>query len=63
MSNKERVMEAIMRLTMCARRQCSICKYNTHQNNVNLSDECQDRITENMNILADELFRNCEEKN
>lgn len=62
MSNKERVVEAIMRLTMCARRQCSICKYNNHQNSVHLSDECQDRITENMNILADELFRNCQKE-
>lgn len=60
MINKEKIEEAIMRLTMCARRQCSICKYNNHQNSVHLSDECQDRITENMNILADELFRNCQ---
>ena len=62
MSNKEKVRLAIMRLTMCARRQCSICKYNNHQNSVHLFGECQDRITENMNILADEFFRNYEEE-
>jgi len=46
----EREREALMRLTMCARIECDICKYK------DLSiEECDERITENMNTLADAL--------
>jgi len=50
----EREREAIMRLTMCARRNCAICIYghNRKRVTVKLPQSCLDRITENMNILA-----------
>ena len=44
--------EAILRLTMCARRNCQICKFGPRRPTVRISQHCQDRITENMNILA-----------
>ncbi len=55
----EKEREAIMRLTMCARRQCMICKYrcNRRRAAVYLPEHCQKRITENMNILAEALDR------
>ena len=43
--------EALMRITMCARNQCSICKYGsifTHK-------DCEMLITENMHVLMDAL--------
>jgi hypothetical protein len=46
----EREREALMRLTMCARIECDICKYKDAS-----IDECDERITKNMNILADAL--------
>ena len=42
--------EAILRLTMCARRNCAICKYGPKKPRVKLSESCAKRITENMNI-------------
>ena len=50
----EKEREAIMRLTMCARRNCAICIYghNRKRTTVKLPQSCLDRITENMNILA-----------
>ena len=50
----EKEREAIMRLTMCARRNCVICiyGYNRKRATVKLPQSCLDRITENMNILA-----------
>lgn len=47
----EREREALMRLTMCAREECGMCKY---------KDTCNfefqyELATENMNILADAL--------
>lgn len=53
----EEVREALMRLTMCAREECAMCKY---------KDECcfdfQYKIsTDNMNTLSDALLRSkCE---
>ena len=43
-----------MRLTMCARRSCRICKYGQSRKRptVKLPQSCLDRITVNMNILA-----------
>jgi hypothetical protein len=47
----EREREALMRLTMCAREECGVCKYKDTCN-----FEFQYEIaTENMNILADAL--------
>ena len=50
----EREREALIRLTMCARRACAICKY---EEECEADDfEFQDNlVTENMNILADAL--------
>ena len=53
----EREREALMRLTMCAREECAMCKY---------KDTCDfdfqfKTATNCMNILADAL-RNCSEK-
>ena len=59
----EKEREALMRLTMCARLECSMCVY---------KDKCDfdfqhDLATKNMNILADALRAeqtepNCSEK-
>lgn len=43
----EKEREALMRLTMCARRECFVCKYKDC-----IFDECVERSTENMHILA-----------
>lgn len=47
----EKEREALMRLTMCARDQCVVCKYKDK----NTYEDCQLEITEDMNILADAL--------
>lgn len=47
--DKER--EALMRLTMCARHQCAVCKYH----NKYTQDDCENEITDDMHILADAL--------
>lgn len=44
----EKEREALMRLTMCARDHCAICKYKgtyTHE-------DCENEITKDMHILA-----------
>ena len=46
----EREREALMRLTMCARIECDICIYKGDS-----IEKCDERITKNMNILADAL--------
>ena len=48
-SEKER--EALMRLTMCAREECAMCKY---EKDCNFDFQCK-LATKNMNILADAL--------
>ena len=45
--------EAIMRLSMCARRQCNICKYGPRKPTVKIPQHFEERITKNVNILAD----------
>lgn len=50
---QETVREAIMRLSMCARRECEICIYKDRSKLELPSDECKKRATKNMNILAD----------
>lgn len=47
----ERQREALMRLTMCAREECGMCKYEKRCN----FDFQYEIATENMNILADAL--------
>ena len=47
----EKEREALMRLTMCARNECAICKYHLKST----FEECENRATENMHILADAL--------
>ena len=55
--SKEKVREAIMRLHMCACRECEICKYKTDSKDKMPSADCKERATKNMNILADEFLR------
>lgn len=59
---KEDVREALMRLSMCARKECEICKYKDRPKAELPSDECKERSTRNMNILCDEVIRS-ESKN
>ena len=47
----EREREALMRLTMCAREECGMCKY---KDTCNFDFQCE-LATKNMNILADAL--------
>ena len=47
----EKEREALMRLTMCAREECDMCKY-TYNCNFDFQREL---ATKNMNILADAL--------
>jgi len=62
----EREREALMRLTMCARGECPMCKYEEQCDNWDFRMEL---ATKNMNILADAIRRlsdsekpnNCEE--
>lgn len=43
-SNESQIREAIMCLTLCAQRCCTICKYNSVPEGCQPSDECQERI-------------------
>lgn len=54
MTDRERLQEAIMRMTMCARRECAVCKYSMSEQP---SEDCDRRITANMNVLADLVLR------
>lgn len=49
----EKEREALMRLVMCARNQCAICKYH----NKYTHDDCEEEITDDMHILMDALER------
>lgn len=51
MTEKER--EALMRLTMCARHQCTICKWHDKYTH----DDCEEEITDDMHILMDAIKR------
>lgn len=55
--SKEEIREAIMRLSMCACRDCKICKYKTDSKDKMPSEDCRDRTIKNVNILADEFLR------
>ena len=50
---QEQVREALTRLSMCARKECEICKYKDRPKAELPSDDCKERSTKNMNILAD----------
>jgi hypothetical protein len=54
---REQVREALMRLSMCARKECEICKYKDRPKTELPSDDCKERSTKNMNILADVCLR------
>ena len=49
----EKEREALMRLTMCARDQCAICKYKDK----NTYEDCVEEITDDMHVLMDALER------
>ena len=49
----EKEREALMRLTMCARHQCAICKYKGKYT----YEDCAEEITDDMHILMDALER------
>ena len=56
---QEEMQEALMRLTMCARKECFMCKYKKDRPMKELpSNDCKEMTTENMNILADACIRN-----
>ena len=55
--SQERLREAIMRLTMCARRECEICKYNDRPKSELPSDYCKELSMKNMNVLVDFCLR------
>ena len=42
---------------MCAYRECEICKYKTDSKDKMPSENCKDRTSRNINILADEFLR------
>lgn len=51
--DQEQVREALMRLSMCARKQCGMCKHKDRPDAELPSEECKKRSVKNMNILAD----------
>ena len=54
---QERVREALMRLSMCARKECEICKYKDRPKAELPSDDSKERSTKNINVLADVCLR------
>lgn len=59
---KDQIREAIMRLTMCARRECEICKYKDRPKKELPSEDCKERAIQNMNVLANVCLRRETEK-
>lgn len=53
---QEQVREALMRLSMCARKECEICKYKDRPKVELPSDDCKERSTKNMNIQDNAVF-------
>ena len=51
--SQETIREAIMRLSMCARRECEICKYKDRPKTELPSEKCKERANRYVNILAD----------
>lgn len=60
--NKELMREALMRLLMCARRECKICKYKTDNKEKMPSKRCKELALKNANILADAVLRDMDEE-
>ena len=59
---KDQIREAIIRLTMCASRECEICKYKDRPKSKLPSEDCKERTIQNMNILANVCLRSETEK-
>ena len=57
MSDVEKIREAIMRLSMCAIRECEICKYKDRPKSELPSEDCKERSVKNVSILANEFLR------
>lgn len=57
MTDIEEIREAIMRLSMCAIRECELCKYKDCPEKDLPSDECKARSIENVSILVNEFLR------
>ena len=55
--SQDTVREAIMRLSMCARKECLICRYKDRPLSELPSEDCKERATKSMNILADVCLR------
>lgn len=53
----EQVGEAIMRLHMCACRECEICKYKSDIKDKMPSESCKERATQNAKILVKEFLK------
>lgn len=59
---QEQVREALMRLSMCARKECEICKYKDRPKEELPSEDCKERAIQNMNVLANVCLRRETEK-
>lgn len=53
----DEVREAIMRLSMCACRECEICKYKSDAKCKMPTEECKERSRRNASLLAEALLR------
>ena len=53
----EQVREAIMRLHMCACRECEICRYKSDIKDKMPPESCKERATQNAHILAKEFLK------
>lgn len=59
---KDQLREAIMRLTMCALRECEVCRYKDRPKIELPSEECKKRTKQNMSILANVCLKSEVEK-
>lgn len=59
---QEQAREALMRLSMCARKECEICKYKDRPKVELPSEDCKERAIQNMNVLANVCLRRETEK-
>lgn len=57
MTNEEAIREAIMRLFMCANKECVICKYKDRPVGDLPSDACKERSIKNASRLAHEFLK------
>ena len=61
--SQERVREAVLRLGMCARRECETCEHKDRPLDELPSTECKKRTNQNINILADVSMGNAKINN